>query len=172
MILFLASPLSAQYSWRFSPSYTFDAPALSKKDLADRAVTYQVTAELEQNAPIIYQYDTKHQTSWFLFTDHKFMVGNKEFYSIIEMFVAIIPENGKYRVLVEKADVFVRSGMKVLIDNDILRADDSAYSDKLTKSAVTHIKGFIQEQFDALIPQIRAIMENTVDGVWLKEEAE
>ena len=63
-------------------------------------------------------------------------------------------------------------GMKILIDNDILRADDSVYRDKLTKSAVTQIKGFIQEQFDALIPQIREIMENPVDGVWLREETE
>lgn len=172
LILFLAIPLSAQYSWRFSPSYTFDAPALSKKDLASRAEDYRRFAHNEYNAPQFFQFDSMHQTNWFLFSDYKFKANGKEIYAIVEFFVTIVPEQGKYSVFVEKTDIFARSGLKILLDNEMLRSDDSVYSDKLTKGVVTQIKAFIQEQFDGLIPKLREIMENPVDGFWIQEETE
>lgn len=123
------------------------------------------------NAPSIYQYDTKHQSSWFL-SDFHFKEGNKDIYAIVEFFVTIVPEQGKYSVFVEKTDIFARSGLKILLEDEMLRSDDSVYRDKLTKAAVAYLKAYIQEKFDGLIPQIREIMENTVDGFWLREETE
>ena len=172
LIIFLANPLNAQYSWRFSPSYTFDAQALTKKDLASRAEDYRRFAHNEYNAPQFYQFDSKHQTNWFLFSDHKFKADGKEIYAIVEFFVTIVPEQGKYSVFVEKTDVFARTGLRKLLDNETLRLDDSVYQDKLTMTVVTQIKAFIQEQFDSLIPKLRDIMENPVDGFWLREETE
>lgn len=113
-----------------------------------------------------------HQTNWFLFSDYKFKANGKEIYAIVEFFVTIVPEQGKYSVFVEKTDIFARSGLKILLDNEMLRSDDSVYSDKLTKGVVTQIKAFIQEQFDGLIPKLREIMENPVDGFWIQEETE
>ena len=172
LILFLAIPLNAQYSWRFSPSYTFDAPALSKKDLADRARTYRLKAEYEMNAPAIYQFDTKHQTSWFLFTEYVAKVRNKEYDTVIKMYISILPENGRYTVIAEKCEASARSNGRALFEFEIIRSDDSVYTDIRTKEVILQIKAFIQKQFDALIPQIREIMENPVDGFWLREETE
>jgi len=172
LILFLAIPLNAQYSWRFSPSYTFEAPAFSKEELSDRALTYRLKAEFEMNAPPIYQYDTKHQTSWFLFTDQKVKAKSRTYDTIIKMFVSILPENGKYTVVAEKCEASARSNGRALFEFEILRADDSVYTDKRVKEVIIQIKAFIQEQFDALIPQIREIMENPLDGFHLQEVVE
>ena len=169
VVLVWVSPMYGQYAWRFSPSYTFDAPAFSKADLVSRADDYRRYAEFQLNAPDIYQYDTKHHTSWFMFSDWKSKAGKKEIRAIVQFYVTILPDQGKYKVYVERTNVTLRSGMKILLDSEILRADDSVYQDKLTKSAVTQVKAFIQEQFDSLIPKIREIMENPIDRFQLDE---
>ena len=166
-----ALPAFSQYDWRFSPSYTFEAPAFSKKDLASRAEDYRRYAEFQLNAPDIYQYDTKHHTSWFL-SDFHFKASGRDIYTILKFYVTILPEQGRYSVFVEKAEVFVRTGIRILLDHEILRPDDSVYRDKLTKAAVTQIKTIIQEQFDGLIPTIREIMEDPDDGFRLQELTE
>ena len=167
-VLVWVCPLYGQYAWRFSPSYTFDAPAFSKADLASRADDYRRYAEFQLNAPDIYQFDTKHHTSWFL-SDFHLKVSGKDVYVIVEYYVTILPEQGRYTVFVEKAELFARAGMRILLDNEILRSDDSVYRDKLTKKAVKMIETYIQEQFDGLIPKIREIMENPIDGFQLDE---
>jgi len=167
-----AIPAFGQYDWRFSPSYTFEAPAFSKKDLASRADDYRRFAATEYNAPVIYQYDTKHHTSWFMFSDWESKAGKKDIRAIVQFYVTILPDQGKYKIYVERTNVTLRSGMKILLDSEILRADDSVYQDKLTKSAVTQVKAFIQEQFDSLIPKIREIMEDPLDGFRLQEITE
>jgi hypothetical protein len=171
LILFLAIPLSAQYSWRFSPSYTFDAPAFSKKDLASRADDYRRFAASEYNAPDIYQYDTKHHTSWFMYSDD-FTINKKDVGVIVKMYISILPEHGKYTVIAEKCEASARIGRKAIFEFEILRSDDTVYQDKMTKATVSQIKAFIQEQFDGLIPRIREIMENPIDGFRLQEETE
>lgn len=100
------------------------------------------------------------------------MSGKKDIYAIIKFFVTILPNQGEYTVFVEKAEVFARSGMRILLDNEILRSDDSVYKDKLTKDAVSQIKAYIQEHFDGLIPKVREIMENPIDGFLLQELTE
>ena len=167
----LAIPLFGQNSWRFSPSYTFDAPAFSKSDLASRAEDYRRFASREYNAPDIFQYDSKHHTSWFLFSDCSFQEGKNEIQAIVKMYVYIHPEQGRYTVSVEKCEASARAGRKDLFEFEVLRADDSFYTDGLKKAAVMHIKAFIQEQFDGLIPKIREIMENPVEGFRLQKEA-
>ncbi|MBQ3439200.1 MAG: hypothetical protein IJG35_04380 [Bacteroidales bacterium] len=168
----LALPLFGQNSWRFSPSYTFDAPAFSKSDLVSRAEDYRMFASREYNAPDIYQYDSKHHTSWFLFSDCSFQEGRKKIQAIVKMYVYIHPEQGKYTVSVEKCEASARVGRKDLFEFETLRSDDSCYTDKLEKAAVVQIKAFIQEQFDRLIPKIREIMENPIDGFQLQKETE
>lgn len=155
----LAFPLFGQYSWRYSPSYTFDAPAFSKSELASRAEDYRRFATIEYNAPDIYQYDSKHHTSWFLFSECSFQEGRKKIQAIVKMYVYIHPEQGRYTVSVEKCEASARTGRKILFEFETLRSDDSCYTDKLEKAAVVHIKAFIQEQFDRLIPKIREVME-------------
>ena len=171
LFLFLALPLFGQYSWRFSPSYTFDAPAFSKKDLASRADDYRRYAATEYNAPDIYQYDTKHHTSWFLYSDD-ITINNREVGVIVKMYISILPDQGRYTVIAEKCEASARIGRKAIFEFEILRSDDTVYQDKMTKAAVSQIKAFIQEQFDGLIPRIREIMENPVDGFRLQEMTE
>ena len=72
------------------------------------------------------------------------MSGKKDIYAIIKFFVTILPNQGEYTVFVEKAEVFARSGMRILLDNEILRSDDSVYKDKLTKDAVSQIKAYTE----------------------------
>jgi hypothetical protein len=168
LCILLTAPAFCQYSWRFSPSYTFDAPAFSKEVLASRAGDYRRFAEFQLNAPDIYQYDTQHHTSWFLSNFH-LKVSGRDIYTIIKYYVTILPQQGRYTVFVEKAEVFASAGRKTLLDNEILRSDDSVYRDKLTKATVTEIKSYIQEQFDGLIPRIREIMEDPLDGFRLQE---
>jgi hypothetical protein len=167
-ILVLSYPLYGQYSWRFSPSYTFDAPAFSKEDLASRAEDYRRYAAVQLNAPDIYQYDSKHHTSWFLYT-YSSLVNKKEVNNVVKMYVSILPDQGGYTVIAEKCEASVRIGSRALFEFETLRSDDSVYQDKMIHTAVTQIKAFIQEQFDSLIPKIREIMENPVDGFRLKE---
>lgn len=167
-----AVPTFGQYSWRFSPSYTFDAPAFSKEILASRAGDYRRFAYREYHALDFFQYDTKHTTSMFSYPEYTAKVNGKGIHAIIEMYLYIKPEDGRYTVIVERCDASVWSGSRTILDNEILRSDDSAYRDKLTKAAVSQIKDFIQEQFDGLIPRIREIMEDPVDGFRLQEIAD
>lgn len=85
------------------------------------------------------------------------------------MYVSILPDQGGYTVIAEKCEASVRIGSRALFEFETLRSDDSVYQDKMIHTAVTQIKAFIQEQFDSLIPKIREIMENPVDGFRLKE---
>lgn len=165
---FLVIPAFGQYSWRFSPSYTFDTPAFSKEDLASRAEDYRRYAAVQLNAPDIYQYDSKHHTSWFLYT-YSSLVNKKEVNNIVKMYVSILPTQGGYTVIAEKCEASVRIGGRALLEFETLRSDGSVYRDKLTLAAVSQIKTFIQEQFDALIPKIREIMESPINGFRLQE---
>jgi hypothetical protein len=158
-----------QYAWRFSPSYTFDAPAFSKADLASRAWDYRRFAYGEYHALDFFQFDTKHTTSMFSYPEYTATVNGKGIHAIIEMYLYIKPEQGRYTVIAERCDASVWSGNRLILDNEILRADDSIYRNKLIKAAVTQIKTFIQEQFDGLIPKIREIMENPIDRFQLDE---
>lgn len=167
-VLVWVCPLYGQYAWRFSPSYTFDAPAFSKADLASRADDYRRYAEFQLNAPDIYQYDTKHHTSWYLYSE-EFSVNKKKVGIIIHMYVAILPENGKYTAIVERCEASARIGRKAIFEFEILRSDDTVYKDRMTKAAVSQIKAFVNEQFDSLIPKIREIMENPIDRFQLDE---
>jgi len=166
-----ALPAFSQYDWRFSPSYTFEAPAFSKKDLASRAEDYRRYAEFQLNAPDIYQYDTKHHTSWYLYSE-EFEVNKKKVGIIIHMYVAILPEKGKYTAIVERCEASARIGRKAIFEFEILRSDDTVYKDKMTKAAVSQIKAFVNEQFDSHIPKIREIMEDPLDGFRLQEITE
>lgn len=168
-ILVLSYPLYGQYSWRFSPSYTFDAPAFSKEDLSSRAEDFRRYATVQLNAPDIYQYDSKHHTSWFLFSDQIIKVKNREYDTVIKMYVSILPDDGKYTVIAEKCEASARSHGRALFEFEILRSDDSVYTDNRTKEVVLQIKSFLQEQFDGQIPIIREIMETPVDRFRLHE---
>lgn len=160
ILIYAIFPLfaSGQELERFSPSWTFEVPGTTKAELEERAYAFRMRAEKEVGMTEMPMYDTKHRTLWILSSRHTPELGR--LHSLISTYVAVLCEDGRYTVEIEKLEATAYNGAFRISDDLVITEDESAFfSNKKVLRIIRDAKVFAIQQVEDLLPLIREKME-------------